>query len=315
MVHARRPGVEQIVASLARQLRRLGDPGSRPSGPDGEREGSTANPVDHLLGLLPGDGRPVTVIVDALDEAVRPQDVTAALVLPLARRARMPESGVRLLVGTRDDERFHGLLALVRDQDACTDLSAAPPEAVRRDVTEYVGRLLAADGPYALGEASGPRRAGAGHRRTAHRVGRRGRLGRGHRGPPVGEFLTAGLYVHYLLAAEEPRDTPEAAAELGRAVPRSLPALMELDLRRHFGQPLLHAVLTALAFAQGRGVPERILAHVAAAFTTVPTNNGPLPLQEIYTLLDQEARFYLRSHVDEDGTTLYRLFHEGLAAP
>ncbi|MEV0375714.1 hypothetical protein AB0I10_39240 [Streptomyces sp. NPDC050636] len=128
-----------------------------------------------------------------------------------------------------------------------------------------------------------------------------------------GEFLTAGLYVHYLLAAEEPRETPEAAAELGQAVPRGLPALMELDLRRHTGQPLLHTVLTALAFAQGQGMPERVLAHTAAAFTTVPTHDSPLPLQEIYTLLDHEARFYLRRDVDEDGTTLYRLFHEGLA--
>ncbi|MEE1804931.1 WD40 repeat domain-containing protein, partial [Streptomyces sp. BE133] len=314
VVHARRLGVEQIVASLARQLRHVSDPDSRLSGPDREREGAVTNPVGHLLGLLPGDGRPVTVIVDALDEAVRPQDVTTALVLPLAQRAQTPGSGLRLLVGTRDDERFHSLLALARDEGACTDLSATAPESVCRDVTEYVSRLLAADGPYALGVRRAAREALA--RAIAGRL-----TGPGGGDSPAGdtgalqwgEFLTAGLYVHYLLAAEEPRETPEAAAELGRAVPRSLPALMELDLRRHTGQPLLHAVLTALAFAQGRGMPERVLAHTAAAFTTVPTDDGPLPLQEVYTVLDQEARFYLRRDVDEDGTTLYRLFHEGLA--
>ncbi|MFF2190494.1 hypothetical protein [Streptomyces sp. NPDC058155] len=314
VVHARRLGVEQVVASFARQLRHLSDPGGRLAGPHEDPEGSAVNPADRLLGLLPGDGRPVTVIVDALDEAVRPQDITAELLLPLARRAQAPGSGLRLLVGTRDDERFHSLLALARDEDACTNLSAAAPESVCRDVTEYVSRLLAADGAYAPGYRRAAREALA--RAIAGRLTGAG----GRDGPAVdtealewGEFLTAGLYVHYLLAAEEPRETPEAAAELGRAVPRRLPALMELDLRRHTGRPLLHAVLSALAFAQGRGMPEHVLAHTAAAFTTVPTDDSPLPLQEVYALLDQEARFYLRRDVDEDGTTLYRLFHEGLA--
>ncbi|MFG3532628.1 hypothetical protein ACGF8B_38840, partial [Streptomyces sp. NPDC047917] len=312
VVHARRLGVEQIVASLARQLRHIGGSGSRLSEPDGDREGPAANPVDHLLDLLPGDGRPVTVIVDALDEAIRPQDVATALLLPLARRARTPGSRVRLLVGTRDDERFHGLLALARGEDACTDLSAVPPEAVRQDVTEYVDRILAADGPYALGARRTARRALA--RAIAARLTEaEGGVGGGGSSLQWGEFLTAGLYVHYLLAAEQPRDTPQAAAELGKAAPRSLPALMELDLRRHTGHPLLHAVLTSLAFAQGRGMPERVLAYAAAAFTTDPAHESSLPLQEIYTLLDHEARFYLRRDVDEDGTTLYRLFHEGLA--
>ncbi|MFD6994139.1 hypothetical protein [Streptomyces sp. NPDC059943] len=314
VVHARQLGVKEIFASLARQLRHISDPCSGLSGPDGEDEGAAANPVDHLLGLLPGDGRPVTVIVDALDEAVRPQDITTELVLPLAQRAQTPGGGLRLLVGTRDDERFHSLLALARDEDACTDLSAAPPESVCRDVTEYVSRLLAADGPYALGVRRAAREALA--RAIAGRLTGAGG-GNGSAGDTEalqwGEFLTAGLYVHYLLAAEEPRETPEAAAELGRAVPRSLPALMELDLRRHTGRPLLHAVLTALAFAQGRGMPEDVLAHTAAAFTTVPTDDSRIPLQELYTLLDHEARFYLRRDVDENGTTLYRLFHEGLA--
>lgn len=309
VVHARQLGVKQIFASLARQLRHISDPASGLSGPDREGEGSASNKVDHLLGLLPGDGRPVTVIVDALDEAVQPEDITAELVLPLAKRAQTPGGGLRLLVGTRDDERFHSLLALARDEDACTDLSAAAPETVCQDVTEYVSRLLAADGPYALGVRRAAREALA--RAIAGRL-----TGAGGGGGPAGdteslqwgEFLTAGLYVHYLLAAEEPRETPEAAAELGRAVPRSLPALMELDLRRHTGQPLLHAVLTALAFAQGQGMPEDVLAHTAAAFTTVPTDDSRIPLQGLYTLLDHEARFYLRRDVDENGTTLYRLF-------
>ncbi|WP_167519009.1 WD40 repeat domain-containing protein [Streptomyces chryseus] len=313
VVHARRLGLDQIVGSLACQLRHIGGSAGR-SEPDSEDTGSTSNPVDHLLSLLPDDGPPVTVIIDALDEAVRPEDITATFLLPLAQQARAPRNRLRLLVGTRDDLRSRSLLAFARDQGACTDLSAAEPESVCRSVTTYVKRLLTTDGcPYADGARRAARDALA--QAIAERLTGQGR----HDGSAEaeetlqwGEFLTAGLYVHYLLATEEPRDAPQEAAALGRAVPRSLPALLELDLQRHTGQPLLRPVLTALAFAQGRGMPESVLAHAAAAFTTTG-DSRPLPHKKLHALLDGEARFYLRRDVDEDGKTLYRFFHEGLA--
>ncbi|NUK09485.1 WD40 repeat domain-containing protein [Streptomyces lunaelactis] len=313
VVHARRLGLDQIVGSLARQLRHIGG-SAAPSEPDSEHDGSTANPADLLLSLLPDDGPPVTVIIDALDEAVRPGDITATVLLPLARQAGAPGNRLRLLVGTRDDLRSRSLLAFARDQGACTDLSAAEPESVCRSVATYVKRLLTTDGcPYAEGARRVAR--GALAQAIAERLTGQGR----HDGSAEadealqwGEFLTAGLYVHYLLATEEPRDAPQEAAALGRGVPRNLPALLELDLQRHTGQPLLRPVLTALAFAQGRGMPESVLAHAATAFTTTG-DGGPLPHRQLHTLLDGEARFYLRRDVDEDGTTLYRLFHEGLA--
>ena len=295
VVHARRLGLDQITAALARQL--------RPDSP-AAASGGAANPADHLCGLLPDAGPPVTVVVDALDEADRPEDIVAALLLPLAQRAREPGSRLRLLVSTREDGRFRSLLALARDGGGCTDLSAASPDTVRQGVAAYVERLLRDDGPYARGSRSAARAALADA--VAERL-----VGRGDE-LQWGEFLAAGLYVHCLLAAEEPCDTPEEAAALGGRVPLGLPELLELDLMRHSDEPHLRPVLTALAFAQGRGMPERVLAHAASAFTGDP-GGEPLPLPQLYEVLDRQARFYLRREVDDDGTTLYRLFHEGLA--
>ncbi|MEU8521535.1 AAA family ATPase [Streptomyces sp. NPDC048577] len=296
VVHARRLGLDQITAALARQLR----PGS-----PAEEPGGAANPADHLYGLLPEEGAPVTVVLDALDEADRPEDIVAALLLPLAQRAREPGSRLRLLVSTREDARFRPLFDLACDDGGHTDLSGASPDTVRRGVAAYVERLLRDDGPYARGSRSGAREALA--RAVAERL-----VGRGDE-LQWGEFLAAGLYVHYLLAAEEPRDTPEEAAALGARVPLGLPELLELDLMRHSGEPRLRPLLTGLAFAQGRGMPERVLASAASAFTGSLDAEPPLPPAALHEVLDRTARFYLRREVDEDGTTLYRLFHEGLA--
>ncbi|MER5345134.1 WD40 repeat domain-containing protein [Streptomyces mirabilis] len=299
VIHARRLSLDEIRDSIKHQLN-LQAVTPIPK--------LRTTPTDRLL----HEGQSATVIIDALDEAVHPEDVTKELLLPLAIEARNTGNRLRLLVGTRDDSPCHDLLALAHGQGALTDLNAAPPATVCDDLFVYVRRLLTARGPYALGTRQAACEALA--RAIAEQLTGQGRQGRSPENADSlqwGEFLTAGLYVHYLLAAEHPRNTPQAAAELGRAVPRSLPELLELDLRRHTGRPLLRPVLTALAFAQGRGMPEEVLAHAATAFTE-DERCDPLPLQELYTLLDHEARFYLRRDVDDD-STLYHLFHEGLA--
>ncbi|MGR3866965.1 AAA family ATPase [Streptomyces graminifolii] len=309
-VHARRLGLDDITASLARQLRHITTPDTSPS-PDEETQDSAGNPAQHLLNLLPSDSPPVTIVIDALDEALRPQDITTALLLPLARHAQTAGSRLRLLVASRKDNRFDQLLRLAPDAAACTDLSTIAPHEICRDVTAYVKRLLTAEGPYTRAALRPVRDTLAGtiaETLTTHTpTGREG-----HDTPALewGEFLTAGLYTHHLLATP-PATTPEDAARLGRAVPRNLLELLELDLQRHADRIHLRPVLTALAFAQGRGMPESVLVHATAAFTA--DGDPRLSLRDLYALLDGEARFYLRRDIDTDGTTLYRLFHEGLA--
>ncbi|MFI5532105.1 NACHT and WD repeat domain-containing protein [Kitasatospora sp. NPDC051853] len=301
-VHARRLGLDDIAASLARQLRHLTGAGS--PAPDD----ASGSPAQRLLDLLRPDDRPVTIVIDALDEALNPQDVLAALLLPLARHALGADRRLRLLVATREDHRSASLLDLARATGSLTDLSTVGREEVRHDVAAYAKRLLSADGPYSRGALRDVRTTLA-ETIADTLTTRTGRPDHQPASLDWGEFLTAGLYVHHLLAVP-PATTHEEAVRLGRAVPRDLPELLELDLRRHTDQPHLRPVLTALAFAQGRGTPEGVLAHAAAAFTA---DGAPLPLPELYALLDGVARFYLRRDIDGDGTTLYRLFHEGLA--
>ncbi|MFE0382064.1 hypothetical protein ACFW1M_42395 [Streptomyces inhibens] len=126
-----------------------------------------------------------------------------------------------------------------------------------------------------------------------------------------GEFLVAGLYLQHVLDLPTERD-PDLARQLGLAVPMGLPELLELDLARRTDRPHLRPTLAALAHAKGLGMPERVVAHIAAAFAPSRSGSGPLPHAAVRTALAQ-ARFYLRREIDVDGTTLYRLFHEGLA--
>lgn len=224
VIHARRLGLDQITTSLAHQLRVIC--GTNSGSEASQSETSPASPADHLLSLLPEHGRPVTVIVDALDEAVRPDDISSALLVPLAEKAQAHGSRLRLLIGTREDSRFRQLLTLARSQNACTDLSSASPESVCKGLITYVELLLTADGPYAHGSRRLAREALA----TAIAERLTGLDGQG--GPAeqtedlqCGEFLAAGLYVHYLLAATRPCDTPKRqpnwAAESLAACPNS----------------------------------------------------------------------------------------------
>jgi hypothetical protein len=127
-----------------------------------------------------------------------------------------------------------------------------------------------------------------------------------------GEFLVAGLYLRHILSPPVKRD-PARARELGVQVPLGLPGLLELDIGRRGDQPWLRPVLAALAYAEGQGMPERAIAHVAPRLTLSGQPKGEaVPPEELRKALEQ-ASFYLRRDIDTNATTLYRLFHESLA--
>lgn len=311
VVHARRLTLDQMARSLEQQILAVCPTGRPPDAPS-----PSMGPAGRLASLLdaPDDGSPVTVVVDALDEAEEPRDIASVLLVPLARRALAEPGLLRIVVGARGEDGLRELFRLAELRGLVTDLDTVPATQVRLGVRDYVQNLLEHDTPYAGSALGGVRRALAdgmaeGLVGNGPEADHRDRL-------EWGEFLTAGLYVHYLLATSQlscaDRDAP-AARRLGQQVPRSLLELLQLDLRRHSGQKHLLSVLTALAYAQGRGMPERVLAHAAQAFTSNPDATATIPSQELHTLLDSSARFYLRRDIDTDGTTLYRLFHEGLA--
>ena len=90
-------------------------------------------------------------MIDALDEADRPQDVAQALLLPLAQAIHTErDAAVRLLVGTRLEPRFARLLELAQATGGLIDLDGAGPEELHRALLAYLRDLLATTGYAAL---------------------------------------------------------------------------------------------------------------------------------------------------------------------
>ncbi|WP_456049249.1 Clp protease N-terminal domain-containing protein [Actinomadura craniellae] len=280
-VHARQRDLAEIAASLARQL------------------GLDAEPAALVAGVAAQD-RPPVVVLDALDEAIGPAEVMDALLLPLARAVRPDgEPACRLLVGTRR-WGFEELLREAERAGGLLDLDGVDRTVLTGELEDYVQKLLRPHPDYR--DRGGVR--GAFATEVARTLGAPVPAGEER----WGEFLVAGLYTHHVTtAAGDPMPSPERAAELGREVPRTLPGVFELDLTGRTDTRWLRPLLTALAYARGEGMP------AALAARCVPVSGGDAPTRgQVAAALDA-ARFYLRRSTDTDGTTLYRLFHAGLA--
>ncbi len=268
-VHARGRTVTDIASSLARQL-----------GLDG--------PLVAAAASLPA---PPVIVLDALDEASNPVAVLNELLIPLAR-IRFGAEPLRLLVGMRPWEQFAPLRELAGD--GLLDLDAVPTERLRRDLQQYVSRLLLCDPRWDRIDTEG----------SAHTLARAvaEQLTSSRTAPEWGAFLVAGLYTHHVLNAyPEAITDPASAARRGNRVPLTLPDVLELDLATRGEKPWLRPVLAALAHAHGEGMPASLIRYVA----------GAPAIEEVLSTLD-DVRFYLRHSTETDGTTLYRLFHQGL---
>ncbi|MGV9892999.1 AAA family ATPase [Streptomyces tendae] len=302
VVHARRRDLTQITDSLARQM------GATEK--DRPFDGWDTQSLVKLAGTTPG--APYTLVIDALDEAERPEDITQALLLPLTRAALAENPVVRLLVGTRSDLRFATLIQLANAAGGLVNLDHVRALDIYNSLKQYIADLLAVDTPYAelrAAEAAVALADGIATRLTRVNASSPHRDGPG----PLqwGEFLAAGLYLRHVLTLPTEYD-PALARELGLAAPVELHELLELDLAGRADQPDLRPILAALAHAEGRGMPERAIAHIAPGFMSLGSTDSPMPIDRLQTALTQ-ARFYLRRDIDVDGTTLFRLFHEGLA--
>ncbi|WP_117210727.1 hypothetical protein [Allorhizocola rhizosphaerae] len=266
-VHARGRTVAEISSSIARQL---GLEGSLPE-------------------AIAGLPAPPVIVVDALDEATNPVATMNELLIPLVR-IRYGDEPLRLLVGMRPWDEFAPLRDLA--SDGVLDLDRVPPDRLRRDVEQYVSRLLTSDHRWDSLDTIG----------AAHTLARAVAQELTSSPSEWGAFLVAGLYTHHILNVyPEPIHDQAEAARLGRRVPQTLPEVLELDLSTRGDKPWLRLVLTALAYARGEGMPASLIRHAAE----VPS------VESILSALD-DVRFYLRHSTESDGTTLYRLFHQGL---
>jgi WD40 repeat protein len=291
-VHARQHTLVEVLSSVCAQLGLLPTDGTS---------------VDDVIAELASRERQPVIILDALDEAMDPIHLVRDLLLPLSN-LRRPDGlpACRLFVGTRPQNRFAQLLNLARSSDGLIDLDQTPPEELRVELTRYVGDLLALTQTYGRTEYASARLAFA--TSVADVLASPQPSLSGDR---WGEFLVAALYTYRLVISGRILRDPSEAAQLGREAPRTLPAVMELDLESRRGQsPWLRPVMVALAHAKGDGMPAEVIRRMAAAFAGGDAD--ALTAADLDGAL-LEARFYIRAGADSDGSTLYRLFHQGLA--
>ncbi len=293
-VHARGRTLGLVLDSIAAQLR-LGRP-------------DPVRPAPELVATVTGLRQPPTIVLDALDEADDPADLTAALLVPLAEAIR-PDGRkcCRLLVGTRRGPALSDLLRAARAPGHVIDLDRGSRTELREDLRRYAVDVFQAQPPY---DSIGYRPAVAGFADamadtlTADPDP--------HENSSSGPFLAAVLYTHHVLRTGSlPRDRMDAD-RLGTAARRTLPDVLELDLTSRGATRWLRPVLATLAHAAGDGMPVEVIAFASAAFGGAALGGAAPSAAEVQEAL-LEARSYLRTAPDTDGSALYRLFHQSLA--
>ncbi|MEV4639941.1 caspase family protein [Actinoplanes sp. NPDC049548] len=278
-IHARQRGLDEIVISIARQLEL-----------DAPPEGWTAAALIGAISRLPVS--PV-LIVDALDECSEASAVQVLLLVPLATARNAEGRAIaRLVVGTRPWlDQFSPLLTIAEKSRHLIDLDVVDGEQLYRDLRRY---LL--DSLHGLLHdewiASGLAR-----RLASDHVQRRG-VSAAKR---WGHFLIASRFARYIID-NPPRQEADIEALLDR-VPVELPQLLEMELAAHPRPAHLRAALAALAYAKGDGMPLELLRKIVSSV-------GPADPQ-LFT--GDDVRLYLRRTDGEDGVSLLRLYHQGLA--
>ncbi|MGW4640928.1 caspase family protein [Sphaerisporangium sp. NPDC004334] len=247
-----------------------------------------ADTVGELLAALATrvqqQGGPVTVLVDAVDEAATPDSLCARILRPLIEHA---SGRLRLLLGTRP----HLLDALGMRRSDQIDLDAdryADPEALR---AYTIRNLIDADpnSPYQtcsrqlLVEIAEQVAAAADQ-----------------------SFLVARITASTLAATSRLPNPGDSAWRAG--LPRQAGEAMQADLRLRLGHDAIRAadLLRPLAFAEGQGLPwEDVWAPLAGALS------GQNYTDEDLLWLRRTAGAYVVEAIEADRSA-YRLYHQAL---
>jgi WD40 repeat protein len=245
-----------------------------------------ADNVGELLDQLTERATPLTVLIDALDEAAEPEQIARRLLRPLAEHA---DGRLRLLVGTRP----HLLAHLGVDRATSVDLDS-PRYADLPALTTYAARCLldsVPDSPY-------QRQPPSTIRAIAHAVAQASEP----------SFLVARITSGALaadLAIPDPSDPTWRAT-----LPRLPGDAMRHDLQTRLGDDAAARawdLLRPLAFAEGQGLPwEDIWAPLASRTAGVTYTDDDL------LWLRRQAGSYV-VEATEAGRSAYRLYHQALA--
>jgi WD40 repeat protein len=282
-VHARQRDTREIRASIASQLGLAG------------RDGQWTEQA--LIDALSQLAAPPVIVIDALDEALDLGELVEFLLALAGSAGRGEGPACRLLAGTRTRAEIEPLLDVVRDGgDEPIDLDTVDPAELRADLALYVRALL--DDSTLYESAEGARVRGAVADRMAEAL-----TGRPQRATGWGAFLVALLCAKQLTSLRRLPD-PDTLR-----MPADLPEVFDQDISASHYTEWLRPVLTSIAYARQDGMPAEVIRVVAEAFHP----DGRQPTRNDVTTALRDARFYLRQGVEQDGTPLFRLFHQGLA--
>jgi WD40 repeat protein len=256
--------------------------------------GLSSDSSDRVIDELVASRRkPLVLVVDSLDEAGTHGEGIARWLRDLADRGR--PVGIRVLVATRPGGPQRALLrALGATEDETIDLDTESYFLLDDMVAAVEGRLLR-DPDSPAGYRSNPDFT----REVAAAVA--------HRAQP--SFLIAWAGARELVRRQDVTSTADAAWV--DALPTTTYEVMEAEFRLdRFSRPEerdgVVEVLTALAYARGGWLPIGLWPIIAGAIAEMAQG------QWIEQLWRTSAADLVDRMVDEDGTSLYRLFHAEL---
>ena len=253
--------------------------------------------VDRLLEELAARHRPVTVVVDALDEAAAPAELADQLLRPLLDTAR---SGIRLLIGGRA-EALPILRLRPEERQAVIDLDDGHAGYFNpADLVGYVQRrLLLDDDPQAPTPYRNQRQlAGQVAEAVAARAGK--------------TFLIAQLEARSLTDAAQPIQVGQPGWQrqfpvtVGEAIDRYLTRLGPDEQRaRNLLAPLVWAFGSGLPYSYDDDDP--LWPRLATALAATPAH---YTAEDVEWLLDVACSYLITLSVGTERR--YRLFHQAM---
>ena len=266
-IHARGQSIEQVASAIADAC-----------------GFSDSDPTAVLKALATERPKPLAVVVDALDEAQKPEELDEKFLRPLAE---LPT--VRLIVGSRMPREDTPPLA-----ERAEILNLDKPEYFDEgDIIEYVRRRLRRidpPSPYLNVPEDTVLQ-------IAHAVAHKAQK----------SFLFARFVTRRLADAKQAIDTKRAGWD--EQLPSDLSEAFEQDLKRFpdAQRRRFQDLLVPLAYSKGRGLPHDIWRRLASSIARSEfTDHDIGELKKI-------AGYYIIEDVEQE-RSVYRLFHEEFAA-
>ena len=267
-----------------------------------------STPVE-LIVALSGRRLPLTIVVDALDEAAPDHiEPIARLLNRLARDA--DDVGIRVVVAVRDALEDSPLGSAVRQLGTrrVTIRVNKEPYLAGEDVTDYVRRRLLLEGHFADASPQGPGTSA----RTPYRDDPRlaARVARAVAQRSRGNFLVAQLVSRFLAEDSAPVDVSREGWSA------QFPETVEAALNEYFArfgslerQRWARDLLTPLAFVSGWGLPDNELWASLASALSRPTKT--YAVDDVHELMDTAAAYLVDRSTGRDRHT-YRLYHTAM---